>query len=63
VWVDSVGTSSYTLGSRIVDRDGPDELVYAKASSVLVGVEAVTHAKRNLGATERDALAKHISAT
>jgi acyl-CoA thioester hydrolase len=63
VWVDSVGTSSYTLGSRIVDRDGPDVLVYAKASSVLVGVEAVTHAKRNLGAAERDALAKHISAT
>jgi acyl-CoA thioester hydrolase len=63
VWVEAVGTTSYTLGSRIVDRAGPDELVYARATSVLVGVEAATQTKRNLGAAERDALVRHISAT
>lgn len=63
VWVSSLGTSSYTLGSRIVDRDGDTELIYAKATSVLVAVDAVSHAKRKLGDAERDALAAHISAT
>lgn len=63
VWVSSIGTSSYTLGSRIVDRGGPEELVYARATSVMVGVDAVTQTKRALGITEREALARHISAT
>ncbi|HEU4948835.1 MAG TPA: acyl-CoA thioesterase [Kribbella sp.] len=61
VWVSSIGTSSYTLGSRIVDRDGDGELVYARATSVLVAVDGDTHAKRALGDAERDALARHIS--
>ena len=33
VWVESVGTTSYTLRSRIVDRSGESEDVYAKAVS------------------------------
>jgi acyl-CoA thioester hydrolase len=60
VWVDSIGTSSYTLGSRIVDRSGGSEEVYAKAVSVLVAVDGETHAKRPLGETERDALVEHV---
>jgi acyl-CoA thioester hydrolase len=63
VWVSSVGTTSYTLGSRIVDRDGDTELVYARATSVVVAVDPVTHAKRELGDAERDALAAHVAAT
>ena len=60
VWIDSVGTSSYTLGSRIVDRSGETEDLYAKAVSVLVAVDGETHAKRQLGETERAALLKHV---
>jgi acyl-CoA thioester hydrolase len=56
VWVESVGTTSYTLGSRIVDQD----VVYARATSVLVAVDAVTHAKRSLMPTEREALTRHL---
>ncbi|WP_328995943.1 acyl-CoA thioesterase [Kribbella sp. NBC_01245] len=56
VWVDAVGNSSYTLGSRIVDGDA----VYAKATSVLVAVEAVTHVKRALGDAERSALTRYL---
>jgi acyl-CoA thioester hydrolase len=63
VWVDSVGTTSYTLGSRIVDRGGATELVYAKALSVIVAVDAGTQAKRPLSATERESLVRHVSAT
>lgn len=60
VWIASVGTSSYTLGSRIVDRSGESEDVYAKAESVIVAVDGTTHAKRALGDTERAALLKHL---
>jgi len=65
VWVQAVGKSSYTLGSRIVDRGAAsssagEEVVYAKATSVLVAVEAVTHAKRLLGDAERMALTRHL---
>ncbi|WP_410788553.1 acyl-CoA thioesterase [Kribbella sp. C-35] len=60
VWIASVGTSSYTLGSRIVDRSGESEDVYAKAESVIVTVDGTTHAKRALGDTERAALLKHV---
>ena len=60
VWIASVGTSSYTLGSRIVDRSGESEDVYAKAESVIVAVDGTTHAKRALGDTERAALLKHF---
>jgi acyl-CoA thioester hydrolase len=60
VWVESVGTTSYTLGSRIVDRSGESDDVYAKAVSVIVTVDAGTHAKRPLAATERDALLEHV---
>jgi acyl-CoA thioester hydrolase len=63
VWIASVGTSSYTLGSRIVDRTGPEEDVYAKAESVLVVVDGETHAKRQLGDTERAALLQHVATT
>ena len=63
VWVDAVGTTSYTLGSRIVDRGGETELVYAKATSVIVAVDGSTQAKRPLGATERESLVRHVSAT
>jgi acyl-CoA thioester hydrolase len=63
VWVEAVGNSSYTLGSRIVDRGDGSEAVYAKAESVIVAVDGATHAKRPLSATERDALVRHISAT
>ena len=56
VWVTAIGTTSYTLGSRIVDG----ELVYARATSVLVGVDAVTHAKRVLDDAERAALTRHL---
>lgn len=63
VWVDGVGSTSYTLGSRIVDRTGGTEDVYAKALSVLVAVDGETHAKRQLSDTEREALVRHISAT
>jgi acyl-CoA thioester hydrolase len=60
VWVASVGTTSYTLGSRIVDRSGESEDVYAKAESVLVVVDGETHAKRQLGDAERAALLQHV---
>ena len=60
VWIASVGTSSYTLGSRIVDRSGESEDVYAKAESVIVAVDGTTHAKRALGDAERAALLKHV---
>ncbi|WP_112239160.1 acyl-CoA thioesterase [Kribbella monticola] len=63
VWVESVGTTSYTLGSRIVDRGGESELVYARAVSVIVAVDGRTQAKRPLSETERDSLVPHISAT
>jgi acyl-CoA thioester hydrolase len=63
VWVESVGTTSYTLGSRIVDRSGENEDVYAKAVSVIVTVDGDTHAKRPLATSERDALLKHVVAT
>lgn len=56
VWVEAVGNSSYTLGSRIVDGDA----VYAKATSVLVAVESVTHVKRPLGDAERSALTGYL---
>ena len=61
VWIESVSTSSYTLGSRIVDRSGETEDIYAKAVSVLVAVDGETHAKRPLGETERDALLRHVA--
>jgi acyl-CoA thioester hydrolase len=57
VWVAAVGTSSYTLGSRIVD----DEAVYAKATSVMVAVDAETHEKRNLSDSERAALSGYLT--
>jgi acyl-CoA thioester hydrolase len=65
VWVSSVGDSSYTLGSRIVGSDGDEDpsLVYARATSVMVAVDALTHTKRALSQTERQALTKHISVT
>ncbi|MGW7687242.1 acyl-CoA thioesterase [Kribbella sp. NPDC054772] len=63
VWIASVGTSSYTLGSRIVDRSGESEDVYAKAESVVVAVDGATHAKRALGDAERAALLKHVVAS
>ncbi|GAA1507734.1 acyl-CoA thioesterase [Kribbella lupini] len=59
VWVSAVGTSSYTLQSRIVDH--AEGLVYCKATSVLVTVTADTHAKRPLDEAERAALGKHVS--
>ncbi|MFD7158957.1 acyl-CoA thioesterase [Kribbella sp. NPDC059898] len=63
VWISAVGASSYTLGSRIVDRSGESEDVYAKAESVIVAVDGATHAKRALGDDERAALLQHISTT
>ena len=63
VWIASVGTSSYTLGSRIVDRSGDSEDLYAKAESVLVAVDGTTHAKRALGDAERAALLNHLVTT
>jgi acyl-CoA thioester hydrolase len=63
VWVEAVGTTSYTLGSRIVDRGGDADIVYAKAVSVIVAVDGETQAKRPLSQTERDALVRHVSAT
>lgn len=63
VWVASVGTTSYTLGSRIVDRSGESEDVYARAESVLVVVDGETHAKRQLGEAERAALLEHVVTT
>lgn len=62
VWVEAVGNTSYTLGSRIVDRTGESEDIYAKAVSVLVAVDGQTHAKRELFAAERDALVRHVGA-
>jgi acyl-CoA thioester hydrolase len=61
VWVEAVGSTSYTLGSRIVDRTGETEDVYARASSVLVAVDGETHAKRELSGAEREALVRHVS--
>jgi acyl-CoA thioester hydrolase len=60
VWIASVGTSSYTLGSRIVDRSGESDDVYAKAESVIVAVDGETHAKRQLGEAERAALRQQV---
>ena len=60
VWVESVGTSSYTLGSKIIDRSGASGDIYAKALSVIVAVDGETHAKRPLGDTERAALLQHV---
>src|SRR6266545_263423 len=60
VWVEAVGGTSYTLGSKIVDRGGETELVYAKATSVLVAVAPVTHAKRPLTEAERAALVGRV---
>lgn len=62
VWVEAVGRTSYTLGSRIVDRTGETEDVYAKAVSVLVAVDGETQAKRELTEAEREALSRHVSA-
>jgi acyl-CoA thioester hydrolase len=61
VWVESVGNTSYTLGSRIVDHD--TETVYARAVSVIVAVDAETQAKRPLSSAERESLVQHVSAT
>jgi len=63
VWAESVGNSSFTLGSRIVDRSTGTDDVYAKATSVQVAVDAVTHAKRVLTEAEREALVAQVSAT
>ncbi|TWD82713.1 acyl-CoA thioester hydrolase [Kribbella amoyensis] len=63
VWVDAVGGSSYTLGSRIVDRSGEADVVYARATSVLVAVTADTHTKRPLSEAERAALVRHVGAS
>ena len=63
VWIDSVGTTSYMLGSRIVDRSGETEDVYAKAASVIVTTDAETRAKRPLSDFERAALLKHVVRT
>jgi acyl-CoA thioester hydrolase len=63
VWVDAIGTSSYTLGSWIVDRSGESDDVYAKAVSVIVAVDAETHAKRPLSDPERAALLQHVVTT
>lgn len=60
VWVEAVGSSSYTLGSRIVDGPEDGAAVYAKATSVVVAVEAVTHVKRALGDAERSALTRYL---
>jgi acyl-CoA thioester hydrolase len=59
VWVEAVGTTSYTLGSRIVDGDD----VYARAVSVIVAVDGETQAKRQLSPVERESLMQHVSAT
>lgn len=59
VWVAHVGTSSYTLASRIVDEDQ----VCATATSVLVAVTAATHAKRPLSEAERAALLRSLPTT
>ncbi len=59
VWVDKIGTTSYTLGSRIVDAG--EGIVYAKAVSVLVAVDGQTHAKRELTEGERTALTRHLA--
>jgi len=59
VWVEAVGTTSYTLGSRIVDGDD----VYARAVSVIVAVDGETQAKRQLSPAERESLVQHVSAT
>src|SRR3954447_2617382 len=56
VWVEAVGRTSYTLGSRIVDQTGGTEDLYARATSVLVAVDGRTHAKRELTDAEREAL-------
>jgi acyl-CoA thioester hydrolase len=63
VWIESVGTTSYTMGSRIVDRSGGGEDVYAKAVSVIVAVDGVMHAKRELFEPERAALLSAIRPT
>jgi acyl-CoA thioester hydrolase len=63
VWVEAVGSTSYTLGSRIVDRGGETEIVYAQAVSVIVAVDAATQGKRPLSDAERAALGRHVSAT
>lgn len=63
VWIESVGTTSYTMGSRIVDRSGGAEDVYAKAVSVVVAVDGVTHAKRELFGPERAALEQQVRTT
>ncbi|GAA1677405.1 acyl-CoA thioesterase [Kribbella sp. NPDC056951] len=63
VWIESIGTSSYTLRSHILDRSGASEDVYAKSVAVLVAVDGVTHAKRPLGDAERAALEQHVRAT
>jgi acyl-CoA thioester hydrolase len=63
VWTESVGNSSFTLGSRIVDRGSGTDEVYAKATSVQVAVDALTHAKRTLAESEREALVRHVSAS
>jgi len=60
VWIESVGTTSYTIGSRIVDRSGASDDVYARAVSVIVAVDRETQAKRPLGDTERTALLQHV---
>jgi acyl-CoA thioester hydrolase len=54
-----VGSTSYTLGSRIVDHG--QDLVYARATSVLVAVDGETHAKRALTEGERTALTRHLA--
>jgi acyl-CoA thioester hydrolase len=56
VWVTAIGTTSYTLRSEILDG----ELVYARAASVMVAVDPVTHAKRPLTGAERGILTGHL---
>jgi acyl-CoA thioester hydrolase len=60
VWLESIGTTSYTLGSWIVDRSGDSADVYAKAVSVIVTVDGATHAKRPLSESERAALLTQV---
>jgi acyl-CoA thioester hydrolase len=58
VWVSAIGTTSYTLESRIVDH--AESAVYATATSVLVAVDGETHRKRELTGAEREALTRHL---
>jgi acyl-CoA thioester hydrolase len=57
VWVSHLGGASFDLGYEVRDgREGPDDVVYARAETTMVVYDLEGHRPRRLAAHERDKL-------